>query len=176
MSACSRKARPVAAFLLALLGCGAHAATAGHQAQAGHFGGGRAGVQGHFVAQPGAGHWHGNGVQGFRGGGFHQGFRGDGFVHQDFNRFHHFDNFNHGGRFRDGRWFHGFHGGINGWWWVAGGAWTLYPAAVYPYPAVATGVYGEVLYWCAPLQAYYPNVVACPGTWQVIVPGAVPVY
>ena len=34
-----------------------------------------------------------------------------------------------------GRWHHGYHGGHQGWWWVIGSSWYLYPGPVYPYPA-----------------------------------------
>lgn len=75
----------------------------------------------------------------------------------------------------DGRWVNGHHGGRLGWWWVAGGAWYLYPEPVYPYPdpmwppsvalvnpPVPTA---EYWYYCEAVQAYYPYVAACPGGW-----------
>jgi hypothetical protein len=37
-------------------------------------------------------------------------------------------------RWHSGRWFHGPHGGHDGWWWVIGDSWYFYPAPVYPYP------------------------------------------
>jgi len=33
-----------------------------------------------------------------------------------------------------GRWFHDFHDGRLGWWWVVGGVWYYYPEPIYPYP------------------------------------------
>jgi len=45
-----------------------------------------------------------------------------------------------------------------------------YPDYYYPYGA--PGVYIEQPYWyyCAALQAYYPDVTGCPGGWTTIVP------
>jgi hypothetical protein len=37
-------------------------------------------------------------------------------------------------RWHGGHWFHGGHGGRDGWWWVIGDSWYYYPAPVYPYP------------------------------------------
>ena len=37
-------------------------------------------------------------------------------------------------RWHGGHWYHGPHGGHDGWWWVIGGSWYFYPAPVYPYP------------------------------------------
>ena len=37
-------------------------------------------------------------------------------------------------RWRGGAWFHGPHGGRDGWWWVVGPDFYFYPAPVYPYP------------------------------------------
>jgi hypothetical protein len=33
-----------------------------------------------------------------------------------------------------GRWFHEFHDGRLGWWWVVGGVWYYYPEPIYPFP------------------------------------------
>jgi len=35
---------------------------------------------------------------------------------------------------RGGHWYHGWYGGRFGWFWMAGGAYYLYPAPIYPYP------------------------------------------
>src|SRR5262252_9644661 len=35
---------------------------------------------------------------------------------------------------RAGRWYHGWYGGRFGWFWIAGGAYYLYSAPIYPYP------------------------------------------
>jgi hypothetical protein len=37
-------------------------------------------------------------------------------------------------RWHGGHWFHGGHGGRDGWWWIIGDSWYYYPAPVYPYP------------------------------------------
>jgi hypothetical protein len=64
----------------------------------------------------GEGGWHGHAVP-------HWG-------HGDIARFHERDL----DQWRGGHWFHGRHIGRLGWWWVVGGSWYFYPAAVYPYP------------------------------------------
>jgi hypothetical protein len=37
-------------------------------------------------------------------------------------------------RWRQGYWTHGYHEGHEGWWWVVGDVWYLYPVQVSPYP------------------------------------------
>jgi hypothetical protein len=100
----------------------------------------------------------------------------------------------HGGPLRNGGHFiHGHHHGQFGWWWVDGGLWYPYLEPVYPYatpyaysdePPVAMaspppeiGPATQSFLFCDALNAYYPNVKACPGEWrQVQVPlKAVPV-
>jgi len=81
-------------------------------------------------------------------------------------------------RWRAGHWYHGKHRGRLGWWWIAGGLWYFYPAAIYPYPdpylppgvVVAPGPMpgGAPLYWyhCPNPPGYYPSVAACRAPWQ----------
>jgi hypothetical protein len=82
---------------------------------------------------------------------------------------------------RGGRWNHGWHNGVYGWWWLAGGIWYTCPAPVYPYPspweppvaAVATpGVVAppatRYWYFCRSSNAYYPYVAACAEGWQQV--------
>jgi surface antigen len=56
------------------------------------------------------------------------------------------------GLWRAGHWAHGWHEGRDGWWWVIGDSWHLYPAPVYPYPDIYTP----------------PVFVAQPGTTYVV--------
>jgi hypothetical protein len=79
------------------------------------------------------------------------------------------------GVWRDGRWFHGRHGGHLGWWWVIGSSWYFYPAPVYPYPdpylppaAIAPPAEpppAQYWYYCESARAYYPYVPSCVGGW-----------
>jgi hypothetical protein len=82
------------------------------------------------------------------------------------------------GHWRHGRWWHGRRHGRVGWWWLAGGIWYWYPAAVYPYPSEisATAVYDyapegksdESWYYCEDPEGYYPYVKTCNGEWKAV--------
>lgn len=100
---------------------------------------------------------------------------------------HHGPGWEHGPHFfhpewNRGRWFHGWHGGVEGWWWVVAGAWYYYPAPVYPFPeppSVVTVLPPQApgqAYYCPPAGAYYPQVQSCPGGWQgvMVAPQAPP--
>ena len=104
--------------------------------------------------RPGAAHWRG-----------------------DITRFHEHD----WPLWRGGHWAHSRHDGRFGWWWVAGGAWYLYPAPVYPYPnpweppqvMLAPPADGAVSvppirywYYCEALRMYYPYAATCPSQWK----------
>ena len=80
-----------------------------------------------------------------------------------------------------GRWWHGAHGGRNGWWWFVGGGWFFYPYAVYPYPDyVSPYAYyndydyapgyggGPSWYYCDNPRGYYPYVQSCNGPWRPV--------
>lgn len=94
--------------------------------------------------------------------------------HGDIRRFHR-DDFS---VWRGGRWYHGLHGGRDGWWWIVGLNWYLYPGPVYPYPnpyfpppavALAPPVSDAAppyWYYCANPAGYYPYVPRCFGRWQ----------
>ncbi len=82
---------------------------------------------------------------------------------------------------RGGRWMHGRHAGQDGWWWVVGNDWYLYPAPVYPYPnpyvPPSVTLQGPVaaqaptsLYYCPSVGAYYPYVASCPSGWVETAP------
>ncbi len=81
-------------------------------------------------------------------------------------------------RWRGGRWFHGDHEGRNGWWWIVGDSWYLYPQPVYPYPdpyippaaPPAPQASAQAWYYCASAQNYYPYVTSCPEGWTPVVP------
>jgi hypothetical protein len=51
-----------------------------------------------------------------------------------------------------GGWFHEWHEGRLGWWWVADGGWDWYPEPVYPYP---TYVSEPVIYAAPPPAVIY---------------------
>src|ERR1700722_4449637 len=102
--------------------------------------------------------------------------------HGDIHHFHEYDI----GIWRGGHWFHGFHEGRGGWWWIAGDGWYFYPAPVYPFPDpyVPPGVVvagpmpppgyagpPQYTYYCANPPGYYPYVPVCYGPWQLS-PGA----
>ena len=97
--------------------------------------------------------------------------RGGGW-HGDIRHFHDRD-FDH---WRTGRWYHGHHGGRQGWWWIVGPAWYAFSSPIYPYPDysfdtdVSPDLSSGYWYWCAPLQAYYPYVQTCPVPWQQVIP------
>lgn len=76
-----------------------------------------------------------------------------------------------------GKWVHGTHEGREGWWWVVkGGGWYYYKAPVNPFPDPFTPYFenplppsaGEVRYYCANPQGYYPYVSVCPNPWQAV--------
>lgn len=85
-------------------------------------------------------------------------------------------------RWRGGAWFHGPHGGRDGWWWVVGPDFYFYPAPVYPYPdpytppvvavappvAPAPAPAAQNWYYCANPQGYYPYVPQCAVPWQAV--------
>jgi hypothetical protein len=121
------------------------------------------------MAAEGRGHW---------GEGWH-GHEGPHWGHGDIGRFHEEDL----DRWRGGHWFHGEHLGRLGWWWIVGGAWYFYPAAVYPYPdpyvppVVATPAPPPLTqsrpqswYYCPSAKGYYPYVADCPEGWNPVVP------
>lgn len=93
-------------------------------------------------------------------------FRGD----HDIHHFHEHDLM----VWRGGHWFHGPHGGRDGWWWIVDGSWYFYPAPIYPYPdpyappEMATPAPGAppTWYFCPNPQGYYPYVQQCPTPWQ----------
>lgn len=97
-------------------------------------------------------------------------------------RFRHFRHFDH-----DGYWFHGNHGGVIGWWWIAGpGLWYWYPRPFLPYgyppyydydpnppiviapPAQEAPPQQSYWYYCDSSKAYYPYVRSCPGGWRKV--------
>lgn len=72
-----------------------------------------------------------------------------------------------------GRFFHGRHGGRDGWWWIAGPSWYYYSTPVYPNPDPywypEDGPYsGGVWYYCPSVGGYYPYVSDCPGGWIIV--------
>jgi hypothetical protein len=95
---------------------------------------------------------------------------------------------------RGGNWHRENHQGHFGWWWVAGGAWYLYPQPVYPYPepysppvtvinerpavvqqsepafATAHTVAPPALYWhfCDSAREYFPALAICPEGWKSV--------
>ena len=77
-------------------------------------------------------------------------------------------------QWRGGSWFHGPHGGRNGWWWIVGPDWYFYPAPVYPYPdpyippVVAAPVPQPSWYYCANPPGYYPYVPQCAVPWRPV--------
>jgi hypothetical protein len=97
----------------------------------------------------------------------------------DIHNFHEHD-YDH---WRGGRWFHGFHEGHGGWWWIIDGGWYFYPAPVYPYPDPYTppvvvaepvpvapmGVPPSYVYYCPNPAGYYPYVPRCYAAWERVV-------
>lgn len=98
----------------------------------------------------------------------------------DIHRFHEHDyDF-----WRGGRWYHGFHEGRGGWWWIVGGLWYFYPAPIYPYPDPYTppmvvaepvpvaplGVPPSSVYYCPNPAGYYPYVARCYAAWERVAP------
>ncbi len=93
-------------------------------------------------------------------------------------------------RWRSGKWFHGFHEGVNGWWWVVTGLWYNYPAPLYPYPdpyvppdvaalptpsspAIVVGpgsppqlALPQYWYYCSDPPGYFPYVPHCNSPWR----------
>jgi len=93
----------------------------------------------------------------------------------DIHRFHEHDL----GVWRQGRWFHGDHGGRLGWWWIVGGIWYFYPVPIYPYPdpyvpPLAAAPVPQYYYWCSLPPGYYPQVPVCRVPWQAV-PAMAPV-
>jgi len=103
---------------------------------------------------------------------------GPGWHDRDILRFHEHD-LDH---WRGGRWFHGPHGGRDGWWWIVGGVWYFYPAPVYPYPdpylppvvvapaPVPAGPPMRYYYYCPSPPGYYPYVAGCRVPWRAVAP------
>ncbi|MGO8917071.1 MAG: hypothetical protein ACLQJR_14295 [Stellaceae bacterium] len=65
---------------------------------------------------------------------------------------------------RGGGWFHDWHDGRYGWWWVADGYWYWYPSPVYPYPSYVPPAPPPVVIVApgAPPPPPPPPVVAAP--------------
>lgn len=100
--------------------------------------------------------------------------------HGDIHHFHDRD-YPH---WRGGHWYHGYHDGSLGWWWIAADMWYLYPTPIYPYPnpyvppvvvapqppAPVTTVPAPatVWYYCSSSSQYYPYVSTCPEGWQTV--------
>lgn len=117
--------------------------------------------------------------------------RGRDFHGRDFRRF----SVEERGLWLGGRWFHDFHNGRYGWWWVVDGVWYFYPQPIYPYPtyipepeavvsAPPPGAYPTppaygvpapppAWYYCDNPQGYYPYVQACSSGWRQV-PAAPP--
>lgn len=99
-----------------------------------------------------------------------------------------------------GAWFHEWHDGRLGWWWVADGAWYWYPEPVYPYPTYVSEPVAVVQpppppayppppapvvapppqegapppaswYYCDNPQGYYPYVQQCMSGWRQVPAG-----
>lgn len=102
--------------------------------------------------------------------------------HGDIHHFHEHD-FD---RWRGGSWYHGFHEGRGGWWWIIGDSWYFYPAPVYPYPdpyipptvtaepvpVSPVGVAPAYVYYCHNPIGYYPYVEQCYGAWERVASAA----
>jgi hypothetical protein len=81
-------------------------------------------------------------------------------------------------RWHAGRWWQGRRHGRVGWWWLSGGIWYWYPAAVYPYPTEisTTAVYDyapegrsdDSWYFCDDPKGYYPYVQSCNVDWKPV--------
>jgi len=107
---------------------------------------------------------------GYHGGGFHAGALHAGGLHGGFAIRH-----NGFGRVNERHWYHGWHGGRNGWWLVGPGlAWIYYS---YPgwgyYPDYGYyDDYGQpsAWYYCADPQGYYPYVPQCNSRWETVPP------
>ena len=56
-------------------------------------------------------------------------------------------------QWRGGHWYHGWHGGQLGWWWLVDGDWYYYPSA-------------GCWYYCSHPEGYYPYVDSCSTAWQ----------
>jgi hypothetical protein len=113
--------------------------------------------------------------------------------HGDIRYFHVHDQ----GLWRRGHWWHGWHGGAVGWWWLAGGAWYAFNRPVYPYPdpyipstviieqpapqpapvvvaapapppAPQPVVQAPTWYYCKTAKAYYPYVSVCAEGWTAV--------
>jgi len=114
------------------------------------------------------------------------------FHDRDVHRFHGRDH----DVWRDGYWRQDWHGGVYGWWWVAGGMWYLYERPVYPYPMIVSErAYPDVIvvtpqpvpqpptvvqqappppgsppmwYYCDNPAGYYPAVPTCPTPFRAV--------
>ena len=86
---------------------------------------------------------------------------------------------------RSGHWQHGRHAGRLGWWWVVGGVWYFYPAAVRPYqdpylpplveaPPPGASATQKYWYYCRNPQGYYPYVPSCSAGWEPVPANAPP--
>ncbi|MBV1777150.1 hypothetical protein KSF73_15630 [Burkholderiaceae bacterium DAT-1] len=88
---------------------------------------------------------------------------------------------------RGGYWHHGPHLGRDGWWWVVGSGWYLYPDPVYPYPdfyrppvvvervqiesqSQSPSLLPQQQYWyfCEDTRQYYPYVSTCSSGWKPV--------
>lgn len=81
-----------------------------------------------------------------------------------------------------GHWFHDWHDGRYGWWWIVDGGWYFYPEPVYPYPTYIppavviqqappspTGMPpAQFWYYCDNPQGYYPYVGSCNVQWRQV--------
>lgn len=104
--------------------------------------------------------------------------------HDDIHHFHEHDY----DVWRGGSWYHGFHSGRGGWWWIVGDQWYFYPRQVFPYPDPYTppvvvvespspaGVAPSAVYYCSNPAGYYPYVAQCFTQWEkvVTIPTAAP--
>jgi hypothetical protein len=92
----------------------------------------------------------------------------------DMHHFHGYDEH----MWHGGRWFHGPHGGRDGWWWIVNGGWYFYPAPVYPYPnpyvppvvvpAQPAPPASAFWYYCSNPPGYYPYVPSCATNWVAV--------
>lgn len=116
--------------------------------------------------------------------------RGDGDHHREWRyeapRWHGDDD----DHWREGHWYHGYHEGRLGWWWVvAPGLWHFYARAAYADPPPSRVVIvqppaqtapppaaPQYWYYCKPAKAYYPYVSSCPRPWTRVpaTPGSRP--
>jgi hypothetical protein len=86
-----------------------------------------------------------------------------------------------------GRWHHGYYGGLYGWWWLVAGYWYWYQEPIFPYPDYVSdeiepdtddqvppdanppdGLEGDVYYYCGDPNGYYPYVATCNAPWETV--------